>query len=162
MVVTDVPKNEEQDKDVKIYGPPVCLTTDQDTPRKNYEKKSMHEQYLNSKGIQVFNDDILYFSYKIESTDSLGLDFFIESFYLEEQHRMNIRPQFQKVFNYVKNNHSECKYITATVIPKVKGSENMLRCLLKVGFHLDKANDNIITLRYLIPEKENDKYRWQR
>jgi len=154
MVITDYGAgNKEVFKDdkIKINGGGAVI--------KDEPKKSMHEQYLNSKGIQVFNDDILYFSYQVAQAIDIHLDFIIEAFYLEEQHRMNIRPQFQKVFNHVKNNYPECKYMVATVIPKVKGSENMLRCLLKMGFYLEKANDNIITLRYLIPEKEHDKYK---
>lgn len=122
-------------------------------------KKPLHELFLNSKGISVYNDEELYFSYQVAQAIDIELDFIIMSFYIVPELRMNIRPQFQKVFDHVKAKYPECKYMVATVVCKSKGGENMLRCLLKMGFHLEKANDDVITLRYLIPEKEHDRYK---
>lgn len=149
MVITD--SSYPKDSCPEIIGCGAVIKTDP-------PKKSLHEQFLESKGIKSYTDEHLYFSFKTEHGED-GIDFVILSFYIQPEQRMNIRPHFQKVFEVLKKDCPDCKYMVATVIPKIKGSENMLRCLLKMGFMLDGAENGIITLRYLVPEKEHDKYK---
>lgn len=97
--------------------------------------------------ISTFENDEFYFAYQIID-DELHI---LEMFIVEEKRGM-ITIFYEKIFSIVKEENKDInlKYIVATIIPKIDYSEKALYSLLRFGFKLLKAENNIITIYWEI------------